>query len=250
MQKNIRVLIVEDEFITMDMLRDYLEQSGYDVSGDAMRADEAIDILERFDTDIAMLDINLKGEKDGIWVAEQIRQHYHIPFIFLSAYSDGPTIQRAANTNPYGYLVKPFSQADIFAAIEVALKNYAKEVRPLELPEQNWADGDELLINQFIFVKDNNSFKKIVIADIRYIQAYKNYIELHLQSQRIVIRSTLQRFTNILPQKFFVLIHRSFVVNVKFVDEINPDSVTIGNEKIPLSKGHKDDFVKKFNFFI
>ena len=69
MQKNIRVLIVEDEFITMDMLRDYLEQSGYDVSGDAMRADEALDILERFDTDIVLLDINLKGEKDGIWIA-------------------------------------------------------------------------------------------------------------------------------------------------------------------------------------
>jgi DNA-binding LytR/AlgR family response regulator len=120
----------------------------------------------------------------------------------------------------------------------------------LELPEQNWADGGELLINQFIFVKDNNNFKKIVIADIRYIQAYKNYIELHLQSQSIVIRSTLQKFANILPQKKFALIHRSFVVNTRFVDEINPDSVTIGAKKIPLSKSHKDDFVRKFNFFI
>lgn len=74
MNKSVRVLIVEDEFITMDMLRDYLENSGDEVSGDAMRADEAIDILERFDTDIVMLDINLKGDKDGIWLAEQIRQ--------------------------------------------------------------------------------------------------------------------------------------------------------------------------------
>ena len=250
MQKNIRVLIVEDEFITMDMLRDYLEQSGYEVSGDAMRAEEALDILERFDTDIVMLDINLKGNKDGIWIAEQIRLHYHIPFIFLSAYSDAATIQRAASTNPYGYLVKPFSQADIFAAIEVALKNYAKEVRPLELPEQNWADAGELLINQFIFIKDNSSFKKITIADIRYIQAFKNYIELNMNGQRIVIRSTLQRFAHILPQKYFIQIHRSFVVNVRFVEEINPDSVTVGTEKIPLSKSHKDDFIKKFNFFI
>ena len=147
-------------------------------------------------------------------------------------------------------MVKPFTQADIFPAIEVALKNYAKEVRPLELPEQNWADGDELLINQFIFVKDNLSFKKIIIAEIRYIQAFKNYIELHCQGQRIVIRSTLQRFALVLPQKIFVQVHRSFVVNIRFIEEINPNDVTVGTDKIPLSKSHKDDFIKKFNFFI
>jgi DNA-binding LytR/AlgR family response regulator len=250
MNKNVRVLIVEDEFITLDMLRDYLENSGYEVSGDAMRVEEAIDVLERFDTDIVMLDINLKGDKDGIWLAEYIRQNYQIPFIFISAYSDVPTVQRAAKTNPYGYLVKPFTQADVFAGIEVALNNYAKEVSPLELPEQNWADGGELLINQCIFIKDNLTYKKIVIADIRYIQAYKNYIELHLQTQRIVIRSTLQRFSSILPQKFFVQIHRSFVINIRFVDEISPTTVNVGNSPIPLSKNYKDIFINKFNFFV
>jgi DNA-binding LytR/AlgR family response regulator len=250
MNKNVRVLIVEDEFITLDMLRDYLENSGYEVSGDAMRVEEAIEVLERFDTDIVMLDINLKGDKDGIWLAEHIRQNYQIPFIFLSAYSDSATIQRAAKTNPYGYLVKPFTQADVFAGIEIALKNYAKELRPLELPEQNWADGGELLIHQAIFVKDNLNYKKIALADIRYIQAFKNYIELHLNEQRIVIRSTLQKIAQILPQKYFVQVHRSFVVNIRFVDEINPNGVSIGADAIPLSKGYKDDFVTKFNFFV
>lgn len=250
MGKKVRVLVVEDEFITMDTLKDYLEELGYEISGDAMHAHEAIDVLERFDTDIVMLDINLKGEKDGIWIAEQIRQNYQIPFIFLSAYSDAPTIERAANTHPYGYLVKPFSQGDIFSAVEIALKNYSKELRPLELPEQNWADGGELLINHFIFVKDNLTFKKIVIADIRFIQAFKNYIELNLQDQRIVIRSTLQRFSQILPQKTFIQIHRSFIVNVLFVDEINPATITIGTHSLPLSKSHRDEFVNKFNFFV
>jgi DNA-binding LytR/AlgR family response regulator len=250
MNKNVRVLIVEDEFITLDMLRDYLENSGYEVSGDAMRVEEAIEVLERFDTDIVMLDINLKGDKDGIWLAEHIRQNYQIPFIFLSAYSDSATIQRAAKTNPYGYLVKPFTQADVFAGIEIALKNYAKELSPLELPEQNWADGGELLIHQAIFVKDNLNYKKIALADIRYIQAFKNYIELHLHTQSVVIRSTLQRFTSILPQKYFVQVHRSFIVNVKFVEEITPTTIIIGTEAVPLSKNYKDDFVTKFNFFI
>jgi DNA-binding LytR/AlgR family response regulator len=250
MQKKTRILIVEDEFITLDMLRDYLEKSGYEISGDAMRASEAIDILERYDTDLVLLDINIKGDKDGIWLADQIRQQYNIPFVFLSAYSDQTTVRRASNVNPYGYLVKPFSQADIFTAIEVALKNFSKEVRPIELPEQDWAEAGELLINQTIFVKDNLAFKKIALADIRYIQAYKNYIELHMGEQQITIRSTLQRFSTILPQRFFAQIHRSFVINVRFVETIASTHVLVGKDEVPLSKNYRDDFVKKFNFFV
>ncbi len=250
MQNKVRILVVEDEFITLDMLRDYLENSGYDVSGDAMSADEAIDVLERFDTDLVLLDINIKGDRDGIWIAEQIRQHYQIPFIFLSAYSDAPTIERAANTYPYGYLVKPFTQADVFTAIEVALKNFAREVRPLNLPEQNWADGAELLINQFIFIKDNQTFRKIVIADIHFVQAHKNYIELHFSNHRAVIRSTLQRFSKVLPQTHFVQTHRSFLVNMRFIDEINAQTLKVGEQTVPLSKANRDDFLKKINFFI
>ncbi len=250
MQKKVRILIVEDEFITLDMLRDYLEISGYDVSGDAMSADEAIDVLERFDTDLVLLDINIRGDRDGIWIAEQIRQNYHIPYIFLSAYSDAPTIERASNTYPYGYLVKPFSQADVFTAIEIALKNFAKQVRPLELPEQNWSDGSELLIHPFIFIKDNQTFRKIVIADIHCVQAYKNYIELHLSNHRMVIRSSLQRFSKILPTAYFVQVHRSFIVNMRFVDEITPNNLIMGEQTVPLSKTHRDEFLKKIKFFV
>lgn len=250
MDQSTRVLIVEDEFITLDTLRDHLEQSGYEISGDAMRADEALDILERFETDLVMLDINLKGEKDGIWLAEQIRQHYHIPFIFLTAYSDGDTVQRAAKTNPYGYLVKPFTRADIFSAIEVALTNYAKEIAPLDIPEQSWTEGAPLLIHQSIFVRDAVSYRKINLRDIRYIQAFKNYLELHVHTKRILVRSTLQKLTTVLPQSHFVQIHRSFMVNIRFVEEIGAAYVSVGDDKLPLSKNYKDDFVTKFNFFV
>ena len=84
MEKNIRILIVEDEFVTLDLLRDYLEESGYEVSGDAMSAEEAITILEQGQTDFALLDINIKGYRDGIWLAEQINKKYQIPFIFIT----------------------------------------------------------------------------------------------------------------------------------------------------------------------
>lgn len=250
MEKNIRVLIVEDEFINLDLLRDYLEDAGYEVSGDAMKADEAIEILERFDTDIAILDINIKGEKDGIWIAEQIRQKYHIPFIFLTAYSDPKTVARAANVNPYGYLVKPFIQADIFTSIEIALKNYAKEKGAYDLPKETTEETTELAIGDFLFVKDDYTFKKILIADIHFIQAYKNYIEISFANSRIILRSTLQKFSEVLPKKHFVQTHRSFIINLNFINNINVDMIVVGDKEVPLSKTYKEDFIKKIRLFM
>jgi DNA-binding LytR/AlgR family response regulator len=249
MEKKIRVLILEDEFINLDLLRDYLEAAGYEISGDAMKADEAIEILEHFDTDIAILDIHVKGEKDGIWVAEQIRQHYHIPFIFLTAYSDPTTVKRAASVNPYGYLVKPFSQADIFTSIEIALKNYEKEDKELELPKEIMTETKELTISDFIFIKDNFMYKKILLADVYFIQSFKNYLEISLFDSRVVLRSTLQKISEILPKKYFAQTHRSFIVNIDFVESINAEYVMVGSKKVPLSKTYKDDFVRKLPFF-
>lgn len=247
MKKNVRILVVEDEFITLDLLRSYVEDIGYEVSGDAMRADEAIKILEQRDTDIALLDINIKGKENGIWIAQQIQQKYHIPFIFTTAYNDQHTIKNAISTKPSGYLIKPFNKDDIFAAISVALRNYAHQIPPSVTAPKNAEEDTELLINQAIFVKEGLIFKKIVIANILYIEAYKNYLELHLASQKVVVRSTLQKFYELLPPNDFVQIHRSFIVNVNYVEAIKVDSILISLTELPLSKNYRDIFLHKLH---
>jgi DNA-binding LytR/AlgR family response regulator len=249
MKKNVKILIVEDEFVTLDLLRDYLEDIGYEVSGDAMSAEEALAVLEKGDTDLAMLDINIKGDKDGIWVAEQIRKKYKIPFIFLTAFSDAVSVEAASRTHPAGYLVKPFTKADIFTSIEIALKNYSDHTSVLKLPDTLQSVDTEVLINDAIFIKDNLVFKKIVIEDIMYVQAFKNYLELHMADSRQIIRSTLTDFQKILPKDHFIQTHRSFVINMKYMQKIGSDFVQIGSTDIPLSKGHKEDVLKRLKFY-
>ncbi len=245
MNSKIRVLIAEDEFITLDMLKDYLEESGYELSGDAINAKEAIEILEKKETDIVLLDIHIKGEKDGIWLAEQIKEKYHLPYIFVSAYSDTSTIKRATNTNPYGYLVKPIKQADIFSAIEVALKNYSKEINPNNYKEKHDSENSILNSGKNIFVKDNLTYKKIVVDEIMFVQTFKNYLELHFKNERLVIRYTLQSFIKQLPSEQFIQVHRSYLINTKFITEVTPTSVNINGKIIPLSKAFKDSLLKK-----
>jgi DNA-binding LytR/AlgR family response regulator len=249
MDKNVRILIVEDEFVTLDLLRDYLEESGYQVSGDAMSADEAMAILERGNTDFAMLDINIKGDKDGIWLAEQINKKYQIPFVFLTAFSDALTVKAAAQTKPYGYLVKPFTQAAIFATIEIALNNYNEQRSRQYLPESPTAVASEIQINDAIFIKDDLAFKKIFIKDIQYIQAFKNYLELQFADNRQIIRSTLSDFQKVLPQDHFVQTHRSYLVNINYLEKIGSDFIQIGTTEIPVSRGFKERVFKRLKIY-
>lgn len=247
MSKNIRILIVEDEFVTLDLLRDYLEESGYEISGDAMSAAEAIEILEKGETDFAMLDINIRGDKDGIWLAEQIQEKYHIPFVFLTAFSDAPTVKAASRTHPYGYLVKPFTQADIFTTLAIALSNYNERQHQSETQPQLTS---AIKIEDTIFVKDNQTYTKVAIKEIRYVQAYKNYLELHLQDSRQIIRSTLTDFQKTLPQSHFIQTHRSFIVNINFIEKIGGDFLIIDSTEIPVSRGLKDDVLKRLKFYL
>jgi DNA-binding LytR/AlgR family response regulator len=245
MEKNIRVLIVEDEFFTLDMLRDYLEESGYEVSGDAMSAEEAITILEEGQTDLALLDISIKGNQDGIWLAEQINKKYRIPFVFLTAFSDSHTVRSAAKTNPYGYLVKPFSQADIFTSIEIALNNHNKFQAI-----QNESNKDQVnQIRDSIFVKDEIGFKKVFLREIRFVKAYKNYLEINLAVNSQIIRSTLTDFYQLLPSENFIQTHRSYVVNVDFLENIGGNFVMVSKTEVPLSRGFREPVMKRLKIY-
>ncbi|TAD86240.1 MAG: DNA-binding response regulator [Bacteroidetes bacterium] len=248
MGKNVRILIVEDEFVTLDLLRDYLEESGYEVSGDAMSAEEAIAILEKGETDFAMLDINIRGKENGIWIAEQINKKYRIPFIFLTALSDSGTVKTAARTNPYGYLVKPFKQADIFTTIEVALNNYNESKTGLRTADSGKKTSD-MQISDAIFIKNKDVFKKILIKDIQYIEAFKNYLELYFVDSRQIIRSTLADFQKALPQDHFIQTHRSFIVNINFLERVGNDFVGIGNTEVPISRGFKESVLKLLKMY-
>lgn len=229
-----RILIVEDEFITLDLIRLYLEQSGYEVSGDAINAGEAIAILEQGQTDLALLDINIKGELDGIWLGEQIQTKYKIPFLYLTAYSDGPTIRRAAETRPSGYLVKPFKQPDIYSAIEVALLNHKQTIMDLNNEEEP------------ILVKVNSIYRKLKPSEILFIQAFKNYLELHLSnSERIVIRHTMQAISEQLPKEF-IQVHRSFIVNANHINEFEGNTLKINGQTIPVSRSNKESLLLRF----
>lgn len=137
----IKVLIVEDEPLIAENLAMYLNNSDFEVVAMAFDYEEALKALEATRPDIALLDINLESEKDGVDLAHHIRKQYQIPFIFLSSYSDKPTIDRVKETEPSGYLVKPFNESSLLTTLEISISNFHRQrnehVPVLELDKIN-----------------------------------------------------------------------------------------------------------------
>jgi PAS domain S-box-containing protein len=116
-----KILVVEDEPIVALDLQQEVEQLGLTVVGQAESADEALMAAEENRPDLALMDVRIVGSMDGIQTARLLREAYGIPVIFLTSYSDEPTIKRAARELPYGYLTKPFQRRELKAALEMGL---------------------------------------------------------------------------------------------------------------------------------
>jgi DNA-binding NarL/FixJ family response regulator len=124
---DIKVLIIEDEPLIAEDIAACLKRSDYRVSGIVYSAEDALPELARNPPDIAMIDINLNGGQEGIAIASAINERFYIPFVYLTSYSDRRTLELAKNTEPSGYIVKPFTEAGLCATLEIALHNYAQK---------------------------------------------------------------------------------------------------------------------------
>lgn len=131
---SIKALIIEDEPLIAEDIRDCLSNMDYQPVDVAYSKEQAIRFLEKYDLDIVLLDINLGSKTDGIEIAKIINKKYKIPFIYLTSYSDKATLEMAKLTHPWGYLVKPFQEHDLFTSLEIALFNYSKSIKP-----NNWS---------------------------------------------------------------------------------------------------------------
>ncbi|WP_052318163.1 two-component system response regulator [Spirochaeta africana] len=142
-----RLMIVEDEKIIALDLQRRLEKYGYEVTGLSNDGSEAVTMAEKDQPDLILMDIMLNGETDGVQAATRIFHDYQIPIIFLTAYADQRTLERAKEAQPFGYVLKPFKERELYSTIDIALyksgvdKALKKHDRWLSAVLHNIGDG-------------------------------------------------------------------------------------------------------------
>jgi len=228
----VQIVIAEDEMIIAEDLKDILENLGFEVSGIGISGREVLQLIEEFNPGLVLLDIQLKGGMDGIDLAHKIREQYRIPFLFLTSHADQATLNRAREVNPYGYLLKPFEEPAIHAAIEIALANFEKENQKKE----SAFNSSEMILNDSLFVRHNGMLIKVGFSDILYLEADGNYSNVITRDKRYVLRSILKNLEEKLNSHHFVRIHKSYLINLGQIEAIDTQSVYIGGKEIPISR--------------
>ncbi len=122
-----KILVVDDEAIITMQLERRLSAMGYSVAGMAASGEDAVEKARLFRPDLVLMDIVMPGKMNGIEAAKIITRELDIPVVFITAYADDGIIEQAKSARPYGYIVKPFNELEIKAAIEVALFRKAIE---------------------------------------------------------------------------------------------------------------------------
>lgn len=228
----VKVLVVEDEIIIADNICDTLEELGYNVTEPAINYTEACIIIEEEKPDIAILDIQLSGKKTGIDVAKKIKTTYNFPFIFLTSNADQATINEAKEVMPPAYLVKPFSKDDLYSAIEITLSNFRNYTKFVEDKTS-------------IFVKHKGKHLKVKLDDILFLKSAHVYIEIILNNnEKLIVRGSLNNFLNNLNSNF-IRTHRSYIVNLNYIEEIHNNLILIKELEIPLGSKYKAEILKK-----
>lgn len=222
----IKVLVVEDEVLIAETIKLYLEERGHIFLENATSYEEAVEMIDKFQPDIILLDIRLYGEKSGIDLAKYLSLNKpKLPYVFLTSHYDKNVLNKALATNPYGYLTKPINKESIWTTLEMVINNQ------LKINDQH----DSLVVN------DGNKTHAITKGDIMYIQAEHVYVNIITNNNNTILtRSSLTQIWNKLQSDSFIRCHRSYIINKKYVSSWTNTELIINGKVIPISRSNKN----------
>lgn len=246
-----KILVVEDvNSIEIDV-RNRLEEMGYKVQSIVLSAEKAYEAIENEKPDLVLMDVILDGDKDGIETAKEIREHYNIPVLFLSGETNHEKLAGIAESKAYGFVSKPFKQADLMTNIQIALQRHEEEQEQLyeikKLKRSNTSHDSPQ--HDFIFVRADYKLNKINLQDILFIEALKDYVVINTKDKIFTTHATMKKMMQVLPEKDFARVHRSYIVRLDKVFSVKyPDLVIEGKMKaIPIGGLYRKELFKRLN---
>jgi len=244
-----KIVVVEDESIVAKDLQSSLKNMGYSVPAVVSTGEKAIEAVHKYRPNLILMDIMLKGEMSGIDAAKIIKERFDIPVVFLTAYADEDTLEKAKPSVPYGYIIKPFKEKELQTTIEMAINKFVEDS---EIRKER--DIYQAIVHRkdepdSIFVRADYRLNKVKFSDIYFVEALKDYVVINTSDNIYTTHTTMKEMIKILPSKDFVRVHRSYIVRLDKIFSIKyPDLVIEGKMKvIPIGGLYRKELFGRLN---
>ena len=236
--KSLSIVIVEDEIIIANLIKEYMVERGHIVLGIAISYEEAVSLYLEFNPDLFILDIRLYGDKSGIDFSRFIQQQPNSPpFVFLTSQFDTRILEVALMSNPNGYLTKPITKESLWTTVESAMKLHSNKFQKTTKTEAQ----------KIVKIYDGRIYHLVPKEEILYIQAEHVYLNVHtIYNKVITTRSTLSDILKLIDSDYLLTCHRSYIVNLRYVTTWSINKLILNNSiSIPLSKSRREEVLSK-----
>lgn len=239
-----KVLLLEDEYLVAVNICSQLEQLGFEVVGRTDNASDAIVLAATVQPDIALLDIHVKGEMNGVDAGGVIAEKFNIPVVYLSSDESDELFNSAKETRPQAFLNKPVLPVTLKRSLELALQ-------PVTLSDAKHPQAKELqVLNGFVFLKIGTNKVKLSLDQIYIIKASGSYCNLYLKDSTHLFTKPLGTMLHELQELSggdrFVQISRSCAVNIEHVEQLKGNMVVVLGESLDITQSFRDKVLRLF----
>jgi len=236
----IKCIAVDDEPLALRVIESHIEKlNDVELVAKCSNAIEAFEVLKRKPIDLVFLDIQMP-ELTGI---EFLKSLTNPPLIIFTTAFRNYAIE-AFDLDVLDYLLKPIS----FDRFLKAINKYYGRVEEKHHEVKNLSVGSTPA-KDHIFIKQNKTMLKIFLNDILYIESLKDYVKIHTTGEMHMVKHQISHLEQELPNDQFIRIHKSFIVSSEKISTVSPNSIGIGEEKIPIGRNYKEYVLKKLNYF-
>lgn len=218
-------MIVEDEYELALNLKEQIFKLGFSVPAVFDNARETLAFLEENAVDLLLVDIMIAGEINGVELVRQVNKKWKLPIVFSTAYADNELFTKALEVNPAGYLVKPYKMDDLKTSLMLAFSKIDR------------LKYDEMDSPAFLKVRDKGFLIFVHAEDIVLAQADGLYTKVITRKKTYMVRDILKDVEEKLPSSLFLRVHKSFLVNTKFIHSFNGKSANVGDYTVPIRRG-------------
>lgn len=241
------ILIVEDQALIAEDMRICLEEFGYAVAAVCHSGEEALMFCKKEQPDLILMDIELAGMLDGIETVSTLKKFYQIPVIYLTNFDDKATLERAKETHPANYLLKPFQPLSLRVSIEMAIHHIANNIKPEPIENQKGVDEDGYILKDAVFIKTDKRFHKILLNNILRIKADRAYSHIITANKKYTIAKNLSTICKQIEDPRFYRISRSDLINLEAIEQFEGNMIYIKGEMIRINKDKKDEIFQQLN---